>query len=55
MYKNRVKQEPGCTQDILEWCKMEAKTRNLKDHDYWGGFVIDEMKIQVIFICTQKC
>ena len=26
---------------------MEAKARNLKEEDYWGGFVIYEMKIQV--------
>lgn len=25
---------------------MEAKTRNLREEDYQGGFVIDEMKIQ---------
>lgn len=31
---------------------MEAKTRNLREEDYWGGFVIDEMKIQVQY---QSC
>ena len=31
----------------MEWCKEEAKKKNLKDCDYWGGLVIDEMKIEV--------
>lgn len=31
---------------------MEAKTRNLREEDYWGRFVIDEMKIQVQY---QSC
>ena len=47
MYKNRVQQQDGWNAEILEWCLMEAKARNLKEEDYWGGFVIDEMKIQV--------
>ena len=47
MYKNRVQQQNGWNSGILEWCLMEAKSRNLRDEDYWGGFVIDEMKIQV--------
>lgn len=33
---------------MLEWCAQSAKEKNLKDCDYWGGFVIDEMKIEVI-------
>ena len=47
MYTNRVQQQDGWNAEILEWCLMEAKARNLKEEDYWGGFVIDEMKIQV--------
>ena len=31
----------------MEWCLEEAKKRGLKEEDYWGGFVIDEMKIEV--------
>jgi hypothetical protein len=26
---------------------QEAKEKGLKDQELWGGFVIDEMKIQV--------
>ena len=29
-------------------CEQAAKEKNLKDCDYWGGFVIDEMKVEVI-------
>ena len=47
MYKNRVQKQDGWNAEILEWCLMEAKARNLKEEDYWRGFVIDEMKIQV--------
>jgi len=32
---------------MVEWCKQAALENNLKDCDYWGGFVIDEMKIEV--------
>ena len=32
---------------MLKWCLQEAKDHNLKDHEYMGGFVLDEMKIQV--------
>lgn len=50
MYKNRVQQQNGWNTEILEWCLMEAKNRNLRAEDYWGGFVIDEMKIQVSLV-----
>jgi hypothetical protein len=46
-YKNSVNQEPGWNSEKISWCKREAERQKLKDHDYWGGFVIDEMKIQV--------
>lgn len=31
----------------MDWCFQEAKNNNLKEFDWWGGFVIDEMKIEV--------
>jgi len=48
MYKNKVEQETGWSDKILMWCLNEVKEKGLKEHDLWGGFVIDEMKIQVI-------
>lgn len=33
---------------MLKWCLEEAKKNNLKEQDYWGAFVLDEMKIQVV-------
>lgn len=30
-----------------EWCLQEATKRNFKTEDFGGGFIIDEMKIQV--------
>lgn len=47
-YNNKVSQDPGWNSEILEWRLLEAKERNLKEQDYWGGFVIDEMKIQLL-------
>ena len=32
---------------MLKWCRETAQEKNLTEEDYWGGFVIDEMKIQV--------
>ncbi len=34
---------------MLLWCLDEAKKNNLQEQDYWGGLILDEMKIQVIF------
>ncbi|XP_031550385.1 uncharacterized protein LOC116287826, partial [Actinia tenebrosa] len=46
-HKNKTDQRPGWNRDmLLWWCLKEAQTHNLKKHDYWGGFVLDEMKIQ---------
>ena len=36
---------------MLKWCRETAQEKNLTEEDYWGGFVIDEMKIQV---CIEK-
>ena len=46
-YKNSVRQEPGWNEDVIEWCAKETKRQSFKPHDYWGGFIIDEMKLQV--------
>ena len=40
-------EQPGWNDCVLKWCAQEAKERNLQEQDYWGGLVIDEMKIQV--------
>ena len=46
-YKNSVSQEEGWNKEIISWCKNEAERQNLRPEDYWGGLVLDEMKIQV--------
>ena len=47
LYKNKVEQRPGWDDEVLAWCCQQAKEKALKAPGYWGGFVIDEMKIQV--------
>lgn len=47
LYKNKVQEMPGWNDEVLGWCLQEACERKLKKQDYWGGFVIDKMKIQV--------
>ena len=32
---------------MLKWCLETAQEKNLREEDYWGGFVIDEMKMFV--------
>ena len=32
---------------MISWCQKEAKRRNLRPEEYWGGLIMDEMKIQV--------
>ena len=46
-YKSSVSQQPGWNVEAIDWCRKEAERNNLKPADYWGGLVIDEMKIQV--------
>lgn len=46
-YKNKIDQKPGWDRAVLDWCFQEAKNNHLKESDWWGGFVIDEMKIEV--------
>jgi hypothetical protein len=48
-YKNKVKQKPGWDWNMLLWCLDKAKKNNLQEQDYWGGLILDEMKIQVRF------
>ena len=47
LYKNEVEEEPGWNEQVLKWCQEAAQEKGLQKSDYWGGFVIDEMKIQV--------
>jgi hypothetical protein len=46
-YKNSVDQKPGWNRETIAWCKHQAERQKLKEQDYWGGSVLDEMKIQV--------
>lgn len=46
-YKNKVDEKPGWNDQVLKWCLEAALEKDLKKEDYWGGFLIDEMKIQV--------
>ena len=49
LYKNKVKETVGWNPEVLRWCLNAAKERGMKEADYMGGLVIDEMKIQVPF------
>ena len=46
-YKNAVGQEAGWNYEMIQWCKREAERQTLNPEDYWGGLVLDEMKIQM--------
>lgn len=39
------KEMVGWKPEVLTWCLNAAKESGLKQADYMGGFVIDEMKI----------
>ena len=49
-YKNSVSQEEGWNKEIISCCKNEAERQKQRPEDYWGGLVLDEMKIQVYII-----
>jgi len=51
-YKNSIEEMPGWNAEVINWCRKEAERRNLKEEDYWGGFLLDEMTIQVKLSCT---
>lgn len=40
-------EKPGWNDQVIRWCLETAEEKGLKTEDYWGGFLIDEMKIQV--------
>ena len=40
-------QKPGWNEEMIDWCKREARRQNLKEDEHWGGLIVDEMKIQV--------
>jgi len=46
-YKNKEKESPGWNDHVLRWCLEAAQGNSLWKEDCWGGFIIDEMKIQV--------
>ena len=50
LYKNKIEEKPGWNDQVLRWCLETAQERGLRTEDYWGGFLIDEMKIQVCVI-----
>ena len=37
---------------MIQWCLKEATGKGLTESDFWGGFALDEMKIQVDLMCT---
>lgn len=47
LYKNKVKERPGWSGDVIRWCFDAAKERGMKQEDFMGDFIIDKMKIQV--------
>ena len=32
---------------MIKWCLKEATDKGLRECDFWGGFALDEMNIQV--------
>ena len=54
LYKNKIEEKPGWNDQVLRWCLETAQERGLRTEDYWGGFLIDEMKIQVCVILEEQ-
>jgi hypothetical protein len=53
LYKNKVQEAKGWDNKMIQWCLKEATEKGLRESDFWGGFALDEMKIQVDLVCTQ--
>ena len=54
LYKNKIEEKPGWNDQVLRWRLETAQERGLRTEDYWGGFLIDEMKIQVCVILEEQ-
>ena len=54
LYKNKIEEKPGWNDQVLRWCLETAQERGLRTEDYWRGFLIDEMKIQVCVILEEQ-
>ena len=54
LYKNKIEEKPGWNDQVLRWCLETAQEMGLRTEDYWGGFLIDEMKIQVCVILEEQ-
>ena len=39
---------------MLRWCLEAAQERGLRTEVQWGGFLIDDMKIQVCVILEER-
>ncbi|CAB3976767.1 Hypothetical predicted protein [Paramuricea clavata] len=46
LHKNRIQESVGWNEKVLQWCLDEAIAKGLSESDFWGGFALDEMKIQ---------
>ena len=51
-HKNNRSEQPGWNRDTIQWCRETAQAKQLRDWDFLGGFVIDEMKIEVNMAAT---
>ena len=47
LYKNKVREATEWDDEVIKWCLKEATDKGLRECDFWGGFALDEMKIQV--------
>ena len=47
LHKNRREEQPGWNAETIRWCLEKATQQSFSGSDFWGGLVIDEMKIQV--------
>ena len=54
LYKNKIEEKPGWNDQVLRWCLETAQERGRRTEDYWGGFLIDEMKIQVCVVLEEQ-
>ena len=46
-YKNKVAQDIGINNEILQWMRDEATKKSLPPNGWKGGLLFDEMAIQV--------
>lgn len=53
LYKNKVKERPGWSGDVIRWCFDAAKDRGMKQEDFMGDLLLTKWRFRRTWRCQQ--